>query len=93
MLRRVVTWVAAALALAGALLCLAGIPAPGVQLLVLGLIVLVGVLVESWRYRKEPRPDADWQPTEERFVDPATGKRVQVLYDPKTGERRYQSEE
>ena len=33
----------------------------------------------------EPR----FQPTDEQFVDPTTGVTIQVLVDPRTGERRY----
>ena len=33
----------------------------------------------------EPR----FQPTDEQFVDPTTGAMMQVLVDPRTGERRY----
>jgi hypothetical protein len=36
----------------------------------------------------EPR----FQPTDERFVDPSTGVPMQVLVDPRTGERRYRAE-
>jgi hypothetical protein len=93
MLRTLVLAGAAALVAVGAWLCLAGVWVPGVQLLGVGLVLLVGVLIESWRYRKEPRPGAKWEPTGERFVDPATGKQVEVLYDARTGERRYVTEE
>lgn len=30
-----------------------------------------------------------WQRTGERFVDDATGKTVEVFYDPKPGDRQY----
>ncbi|MEI8332512.1 MAG: hypothetical protein WCH74_01480 [Chloroflexota bacterium] len=30
-----------------------------------------------------------FRPTDERFVDPATGVRMRVWYEPRTGERRY----
>ncbi|MBS0373330.1 MAG: hypothetical protein JSR73_02020 [Proteobacteria bacterium] len=91
-LRRAVTIGAAALAAIGTVLCLAGMPAPGAQLLGLGVVVLVGVAIERWRYRTTPRPGADWQPTGERFVDPESGRSVDVFYDPKTGERRYRTD-
>jgi hypothetical protein len=91
-LRRAVTFGATALAAIGALLCLTGMPAPGVQLLGLGGVVLVGLAIERWRYRTTPRPGADWQPTGERFIDPESGRPVDVLYDPKTGERRYRAD-
>lgn len=90
-LRRAVTVAAIALVAIGAFLCLSGVPAPGVQLLGLGGVVLVGMAIERWRYRTAPRPGGDWQPTGERFVDPESGRTVEVLYDPKTGERHYRS--
>ena len=89
MLRTAVLLVACAVTALGAVLCLAGMWAPGAQLLVLGALVSIGVLVERWRYRSESRPGADWQPTGESFIDPATGKRVRVLYDARSGARRY----
>jgi hypothetical protein len=36
----------------------------------------------------EPR----FRPTDEVFVDPTTGRRMRVLLDPRTGERRYVAE-
>jgi len=36
----------------------------------------------------EPR----FKPTTELFIDPTTGKRMRVLVDPKSGERRYVAE-
>lgn len=81
--------VACALAALGAALCLGGVWAPGAQLLAVGTLVSIGVLIERWRYRKEPPPGADWQSTGESFIDPTTGKRVEVFYDAQTGERRY----
>jgi len=38
-------------------------------------------------------PAAPFIPTEERFVDPTTGRRLRVYVDPATGERRYFAEE
>ena len=77
---------AGALALA-ALHCF---PAAG-MLAVWAALLLVGLLVERWRYKplagRPPGPD--WQRTDERFVDPETGKLVTVYFHPATGERRY----
>jgi len=91
-LRFAVLGCAVLLTLGGAGLCAAGFARPGANLLGIGLLVLLGVWIERWRYRKEPRPDAQWQPNGERFVDPATGERIDVLYDARTGERRYKRE-
>jgi hypothetical protein len=37
-------------------------------------------------------PAGNWHPTDEKFVDPESGKLVTVWFDPSTGERRYVSE-
>jgi hypothetical protein len=54
-------------------------------------ILLLGLLIERWRYKKltPAPPGPDWQRTDERFVDPETGKLVTVYFHPPTGERRY----
>jgi len=54
-------------------------------------ILVVGLLIERWRYKKltPAPPGPDWQRTDERFVDPETGKLVTVYFHPATGERRY----
>jgi len=45
---------------------------------------------ERWRYqRSDDAGGGEWQETDERFVDPETGREVQVLYQPSTGKRRY----
>jgi hypothetical protein len=54
-------------------------------------VLLIGLLIERWRYKpltgRPPGPD--WQATDERFVDPETGKLITVYFHPPTGERRY----
>jgi hypothetical protein len=54
-------------------------------------ILLVGLAIERWRYKKltAAPPGPDWQRTDERFVDPETEKLVTVYFNPATGERRY----
>lgn len=90
MLRTVVLVLAVTLAATGAWLWSKGVVMPGVQALGIGGVLALGILFERWRYRKrEGHTNALWQPTGERFVDPATGKDVEVLYDPASGERRY----
>jgi hypothetical protein len=61
-------------------------------------VVVVGVVIAifGWdRYRGD-RKGADAgtssEPTSEVFVDPATGKRMRVWYDPETGDRQYRPE-
>jgi hypothetical protein len=54
-----------------------------------GVLLLLGTLFEG-RYRPRVRSSTDgWEPTGERFIDPGTGKLVDVVYNPKTGEREY----
>ncbi len=56
-----------------------------------GLVLIIGPLIERWRYKPlaEQRPGPDWTATDERFVDPETGRLVTVYYHPASGERRY----
>jgi len=54
-------------------------------------IVVLAVLFERWRYNARHDPvDAGWVRTDERFVDPESGETLQVWYDPRSGERRYE---
>ena len=78
--------------LLGALLLFAAFGAviPGIYLLVGGAVLLGGIVFERSRYR--PRIDrerGDWQATGERFVDPSSGRLVDVRYNPATGQRDY----
>lgn len=59
--------------------------------LIWGCILVIALLGERWRYRhgERGRDGRQWQPTDERFEDPETGRTVEVHYDPATGERRY----
>ena len=54
-------------------------------------VLLLAALFERWRYKPLAArpPGPDWQMTDERFVDPETGKLVTVYFHPATGERRY----
>jgi len=56
--------------------------------LIAGGALLLGTLFEG-RYRPRVRSTAGWAPTGEKFIDPGTGKLVDVVYNPKTGEREY----
>jgi hypothetical protein len=89
-LRTVVIAAAAILTCVGIGLIAYGIHAPGWQVLAIGVIVLIGTLFERWRYRHiEESPTDHWQRTGEQFIDPSTGEPVEVMFDPRTGERRY----
>ena len=93
MLRTAVLIFASALTAWGAFLCVKGVAAfGGVPTLVTGVVILVGTLFERWRYNnRNASADGNWQATGERFVDPESGREVEVLYDPDSGERRYRN--
>jgi hypothetical protein len=92
MLRAVVIAVAAILTCVGIMLIAHGLRTPGWQAFGLGLVVLLAALFERWRYRRVgERPDGEWLSTGERFLDPSTGQPVEVLFNPRSGERRYVS--
>jgi hypothetical protein len=80
----------AAVLIFGCLCITTGFLHGGVQTLVGGSVLVLGTLFERWRYHnRNASADGDWQLTGERFVDPSTGKNVEVLYDARSGERRY----
>jgi len=55
-----------------------------------GFILVSAVLLERKRYRaRVDRTQGHWQPTSERFVDPTTGRLMEVFYNAATGERDY----
>lgn len=90
MLRASVIALGAILTCVGIALVARGIHTPGWQTLVIGVSVLIGTLFERWRYRRiEKPPNGNWQRTDERFIDPSSGAPVEVMFDPRTGERRY----
>jgi hypothetical protein len=77
---------------AGVVLIALGGPLPViVWLLGLGLVLTFGIVFERVRYKSlsARRPGLDWQRTEERFVDPETGKLVTVYFRARDGERMY----
>jgi hypothetical protein len=87
MLRIVIGIIGACCAIAGIVFTASQWP-NGVPLLVIGVLICISLLFEG-RYRTAKVSRGRWQPTGEKFIDPATGKLVEVDYDPKTGERRY----
>jgi hypothetical protein len=62
-----------------------------VQWMLLGGVLLVALLFERWR-RPPPRDPGPWDATDERFVDPASGKVTTVSVNRRTGERRYDAD-
>ena len=90
MLRRMVLAVALLAGALGLWLISRHVWSPGLQVLVIAVVVFLGTAFESWRYRKGPAPHgARWQQTDEKFADPVTGEEMEVEYDPVSGERRY----
>lgn len=65
--------------------------APGaLPMMIWGAVLTAAVVFERWRYRSSATTDSDaWEQTGERFVDPESGQAMQVLYNPRTGARRY----
>jgi hypothetical protein len=89
MLRKSLIAFAILLMLWGMLRAMLGDPAAMVVSL-WGLILFAAVMLERWRYQRTAKPaKAEWQSTDERFVDPETGVLTQVMYDPHSGERIY----
>ena len=64
---------------------------PAAWLAINGLVLTAGIVFERWRYKpsQKPHSGAAWQSTGEKFIDPASGKLVEVMFDPESGERRY----
>jgi hypothetical protein len=92
MLRRFVIALGVAGLLAGIVCLFFRLYVPAIYLFIEGGIVIVAVLFEPWRYvRPVNRNQGHWQATGERFVDPTSGKLMEVFYNPETGERDYRS--
>ncbi|HEY7590105.1 MAG TPA: hypothetical protein VH723_03880 [Candidatus Limnocylindrales bacterium] len=80
----------------------------GLWLVLIGGGVMVVTVLERRRYRSEAAEqtnepigpgggepeavDSRFRPTDEVFLDPTTRRRMRVLVDPQTGERRYIAE-
>ena len=84
--------------IAGVLLAICGIAvwatSGGFFLLIGAAVVIVTALLEPIYGQAVGRPSGtNWRPTDEKFVDPETGKLVTVWFDPRTGDRRYVSDE
>lgn len=63
----------------------------GLWLFAIGLLLTLGVLFERVHYKRllSKTPGPGWIATAERFVDPVSGRMVQVFTNPTTGERLY----
>ena len=100
--------VAALVLLGGLVALGAGGAPAGLWAVVAGGAGLIALGFERTRYRSEATertrddpgagggepdvPQHPFRPTEERFVDPTTGRLMRVYLNPATGERRYHAE-
>jgi hypothetical protein len=70
----------------------------GIVVIVIIVVVIAGIIIAlfGWdRYRGNRKKPADTdalQATDEVFVDPDTGGRTRVWYDPRSGRREYRAE-
>ena len=55
-------------------------------------ILVLAIALENRRYRSKLGSSAEFRPTAERFIDPESGRAMQVWIGP-GGERRYVEEE
>jgi hypothetical protein len=77
----------AAVAIAGAFLWRSG---HGAMILVFGALMMITAALEPVYGRADGKPQGGrFRRTDERFVDPDTGRLVSVWFDPESGERRY----
>jgi hypothetical protein len=80
----------ALVAVCGLVLWVSGGP---VMVFVFGILMMVTAALEPIYGSASARPlDSNWRATDERFVDPESGKLVTVWFDPQSGERRYVEE-
>jgi len=107
--RVIVAAIGALVGLGGLAAVVVGAVAPGLWAVATGAVVLIAVGLERSRYRSahaersseqpgpgggEPQPPGPpFRPTEERFVDPSTGRRMRVYVNPASGERRYHADD
>ena len=62
------------------------------MIVVIVILVLAGFFIASLfvrRHREAVVPAGHWQPTDEVFVDPTTGRRMRVWVDTQDGSRHY----
>jgi hypothetical protein len=82
------------LAILGGLAAVAyGVALAGIWGVIVGGVLLGAAFFEKGRYRArddQPERPGGSQPTNEVFVDPTTGERIRVWFDPNTGLRRYE---
>ncbi len=105
--RLIVAVVAALIAIGGLAAVTVGEPA-GLWAIAVGGGGIIAVAMERSRYRSRTAersldtpgpgggdptaPGPPFRPTDERFVDPTSGRTMRVYVDPATGERRYHAD-
>lgn len=91
-LRRLVVLVGVGLLVAGGVAAAVHAFGAALYLLVTGGAYTAGVLFERWRYSPAPPRIGNWHATGERFIDPTSGKMVEVYFNRDTGERHYREQ-
>jgi hypothetical protein len=94
MLRSVLLLLSLAALGVGAFCLIVGADPPAFTLLIWGAILLAAIVYERFRYKPlaASPPGAGWERTNERFVDPDSGRTVTVYLQPGSGERQYVEE-
>ena len=91
MLRTIVLALGVALLIGSALSALYGDPGLTLWLLAVGGTITAGTAFERVFYKpiSPEKPGRGWTDTGERFIDPESGRIVEVFFDPTSGERKY----
>ncbi len=92
MLKRLVVALGVGLLAAGGVAVALHAYAAALYLFISGAAYTVGVAFERWRYTPPPPRIGNWHATGERFLDPGSGKMVEVYFNPETGERHYREQ-
>jgi hypothetical protein len=91
MLRAVILTIGTLMMLGGVLVAAIAMVGPALWLFAAGGLIVIGTVFERVLYKPlaDTGPGPGWTDTGERFVDPGTGKMVDVFYNASTGERQY----
>jgi hypothetical protein len=91
---RVAIGVVGAAMVVGAAILSRTVGPPALWVAVMGGVLIAAAIFEVGRYRAGASGDdlERFQRTDEVFVDPTTGVKTRVWFDPRSGERRYEPE-
>ena len=91
MLRRaLIAYAVVCLVVAATLLAVGALAWVAIDLVVSGGVIVGALAIERGRYRQRlDMASGPWEPTGERFVDPTSGRLMEVRYNRDTGERAY----